>query len=171
VNATGVTYADLMMTKDSISGAERSYLSTEDGFAFLKAMQSKNLIVPAVGDFAGSRALRAVGTYVREHGATVTAFYVSNVEQYLGRNGVWPAFCANVATFPLDEASVFIRPMGAGGTVLNYTLMTANGVPVRNPILLNGVVVTPTQVVTSSAGRGAPFGAMALETAACKQRP
>jgi hypothetical protein len=171
VNATGVTYADLMMTRDSVSGDERSYLSTEDGFVFLKTMQSRNLIIPVVGDFAGPKALRAVGAFVRERGASVTAFYLSNVEQYLGRNGVWPAFCANVATFPLDDASVFIRPMGAGGMVLNYTLMTANGVPVRNPILLNGVVVTPTQVVTSNVGRGSPFGAMALETAACKQRP
>ena len=26
----------------------------------------------------------------------MSAFYVSNVESYLQRNGVWPLFCANV---------------------------------------------------------------------------
>ena len=30
-----------------------------------------------------AKALRAVGKYVRDHGATVSAFYLSNVEQYL----------------------------------------------------------------------------------------
>ena len=59
-------------------------------------------------------ALRAVGAYLKERGATVTAFYVSNVEQYLQRNGVWRAFCANVAAMPLDAASTFIRPSGSG---------------------------------------------------------
>ena len=70
--------------------------------------------VPIVGDFAGPKALRATGAYLRERGATVSAFYVSNVEMYLERSGVWPAFCANVATLPLDAASIFIRPGGRG---------------------------------------------------------
>jgi len=73
-------------------------------------MEQNNLIVPIVGDFAGPKAIRAVGAYVREHGATVSAFYVSNVEQYLQRNGVWQTFCANVASLPLAATSIFIRP-------------------------------------------------------------
>jgi len=40
----------------------------------------------------------------------VTAFYVSNVEDYLRTNGVWQKFCANVATIPIDTSSLFIRP-------------------------------------------------------------
>ena len=102
------TYADLMMTRDA-NGEERGYLSTEEGFQFLKAMQSKNLIVPVVGNFAGPKALRAVGDYLRERKAVVSAFYVSNVEGYL-RGTLWNDFCGNVATMPLDDASVFIRP-------------------------------------------------------------
>jgi len=41
-------------------------------------------------------------------------FYVSNVEDYLNRQGVWPVFCANVAALPLDAASLFIRPNNTG---------------------------------------------------------
>ena len=59
--------------------------------------------MPVVGNFGGPKALRAVGKYVREHGATVTAFYLSNVEQYLQQDGIWGAFCANVASMPLDD--------------------------------------------------------------------
>jgi hypothetical protein len=99
-----------MAVTDRASGAERGYLSSEETFAAIKTMERKNLIVPVVGDFAGPKALRALGTYLREHGAVVSAFYVSNVEMYLRRNGVWPAFCANVATLPVDASSVFIRP-------------------------------------------------------------
>lgn len=110
------TYATILSATDAASGAERTFLASADNFALVKAMETKNLIVPIVGDFAGPRALRAVGTYLKNHAATVSAFYVSNVEMYLQRNGVWPAFCANVATLPLDAASIFIRPGGSRGT-------------------------------------------------------
>jgi hypothetical protein len=62
------------------------------------------------GDFAGPKALRAIGAYLKERGATVTAFYVSNVEQYLFQDGKSTAFYENVATLPITESSVFIRP-------------------------------------------------------------
>ena len=116
--ATGAagSYARIQSAVDS-NGVERSYLATDEAFAFVKSLQSRNLIVPVVGNFAGSHALRAIGVYVRSRGANVRAFYVSNVEQYLQRSGVMAAFCANVASMPLDANSVFIRPGGRGGTL------------------------------------------------------
>src|SRR5262249_22886076 len=102
-------YPNLMASVDSRSGNERGYLASDETFALVKRMESKNLIVPVVGDFAGSKALRAIGAWVKAHGAIVNAFYVSNVEDYLERSGVWPAFCANAATLPLDRSSIFIR--------------------------------------------------------------
>jgi len=116
VQIRGTTYADLMMQTDQ-SGAGLSYLGTEEKFAFLKDLESRNLVVPVVGNFGGPKAIRAVGEYLRSHGAIVTAFYLSNVEQYLRQDGIWNTFCQNVATLPLDEQSVFIRPSGAGGGV------------------------------------------------------
>jgi hypothetical protein len=118
------TYADLMMLTDR-TGESRSYLATEANFALMRDLESKNLIVPVVGNFAGPKALRAVGGYVRDHGATVTAFYLSNVEQYLNMDGIWPAFCANVATLPLDENSTFIR--SARGQLLGTMLAETRG--------------------------------------------
>jgi len=76
----------------------------------VKDLQSRNLIVPIVGDFAGPKALRSVGAYLRQHGVVVRAFYTSNVEQYLFRSeAAPPAFYANVAALPIDKDSVFIR--------------------------------------------------------------
>jgi hypothetical protein len=113
-NMNMANYAQLMGATDS-AGVFRSFLANEEHFRFLKELEEKNLIVPVVGNFAGPKALRAVGAYIREHGATVTAFYLSNVEQYLYQDNIWNAFCANVATMPLDESSTFIRTAQGGG--------------------------------------------------------
>ena len=101
------------MMQTDWEGAPHSYLASEANFRLLKGMQERNLIVPVVGDFAGPKALRAVGRYMREHGATVSAFYVSNVEQYLFQDGVFDEFVRNVATLPLDASSMFIRSVSS----------------------------------------------------------
>lgn len=103
-----------IITQTDANGQEYSYLSSEEKFTAVKDLESRNLIVPVVGNFAGPKALRGVGAYIRDHGAVVNAFYLSNVESYLRRDGLWNAFCANVATFPLDATSIFIRPSGNG---------------------------------------------------------
>ena len=107
------TYFDLMVATDA-EGRSRSYLASEENFKVMKDLHSKNLLVPVVGNFGGPKALRAVGTWVKERGGTVTAFYLSNVEQYLDQQGLWPAFCNNVAALPLDDTSVFIRSVRPG---------------------------------------------------------
>ena len=165
------TYGDLMITTDGLGGVERSYLSTEDNFLFLKGLESKNLIVPTVGDFAGPKALRAIGNYVRDHGAVVTAFYLSNVESYLSRAGVWPAFCANVATMPLDDESSFIRPMGGATPFTVIPGRPATTAPVGRGgggAVVASMPTTYTFTTVSGSNRlGTPFGGMAGEVKAC----
>ena len=108
------TYAELMVENDG-QGAQRSYLATEDNYRTLRALEMNNLIVPLVGDFAGEKTLRAVGKYLGDRNAPVTAFYTSNVEQYLFQQADdWRRFFQNVSKMPLDEKSTFIR------AVFNY---------------------------------------------------
>jgi hypothetical protein len=102
------TYPRLMTVTDDAQ-KNWSYLATEDNFLRLKTMQMKNLIIPVVGDFAGPKAVKAVGKYVRDNGGVVNVFYVSNVEPYLFQSGVQKAFYDSVATMPLDSSSVFVR--------------------------------------------------------------
>jgi hypothetical protein len=111
------SYSELQVAADA-EGMERGYLANEENFRFLKVFESRNLLVPVVGDFAGPKALRSVGQYLADHSATVTAFYVSNVEQYLFQNGVWQSFYRNVASLPTDDATVFIRSI-SGTEVLD----------------------------------------------------
>lgn len=110
---TWPTYADLMTQTDG-AGTRRSFLASDANFAFLKDLESKNLVIPVIGDFGGPKAIRAVGTYLKAHGATVTAFYLSNVEQYLYQDDKWTTFCRNVAALPLDASSTFIRSSSSG---------------------------------------------------------
>jgi hypothetical protein len=107
-------YADLMMATDQV-GQARSYLANEDSFRFMKELQSRNMVVPVIGNFGGPKAIRAVGKYLRDRQATVSVFYLSNVEQYLRQDGLWSDFCANVATLPLDDSSTFIRSVRRPG--------------------------------------------------------
>ena len=119
------TYHDLM-TQRSESGEALSYLGTEPRFAYIKDLETRNLIVPLVGDFAGPKAIRGVGDYIRSRGETLSAFYVSTVEPYLKRAGVFETYCASVATLPMRDDSVFIRP----GNLQN---LAASGAPVAPP--------------------------------------
>jgi hypothetical protein len=86
-----------------------NYLASKEDYDFVRDMHSRNMIIPVVGDFAGKKALRAVGDYLRKNGLTLTAFYTSNVEQYLFQNEVFAGFVDNVRTLPIDDHSLFIR--------------------------------------------------------------
>jgi hypothetical protein len=92
-----------------------SYLATEENYRAVRSLHQKNLIVPIVGDFAGPKALRGVGRYLTEHDATVSVFYVSNVEQYLTPVTKLQNFYANVATLPITPTSMFIRSAQISG--------------------------------------------------------
>ena len=108
------TYADLMVATDE-AGTLRGYLASEESFNVLKALHTKNLFVPVVGNFAGPKALRAVGAWLKKRNAMVSAFYLSNVEQYLQMDGIWMDFCRNASELPIDDSSQFIRSFRGGG--------------------------------------------------------
>jgi hypothetical protein len=113
-----------MITETDSAGVNWSYLGSEARYRAVKAMQERNLIVPLTGNFAGPRAIRAVGDWVRARGATVTTFYVSNVEQYLfQQEDEWQRFYENVATLPIDSTSTFVRSFAGGRFMSADTLL------------------------------------------------
>jgi hypothetical protein len=103
------TYAQLMAAAD-LTGRQQSYLASEESFRIVKDLESRNLVVPLVGDFAGTKTLAGVASYLKDRGAIANVFYVSNVERYLFEQGEHgKQFYENVAAFPLDSSSIFIR--------------------------------------------------------------
>ncbi len=102
------TYRRLLLETD-LSGRQASYLAYEEAFRLVKSLQDRNLIIPVVGDLGGDHALAAIAVVVAERGLRVSAFYTSNVEFYLMRDGGFDRFVANVAQLPYDDNSVIIR--------------------------------------------------------------
>jgi hypothetical protein len=105
------TYAELQALDDG-QGVNRGFLAMEKNWLAIKDLESRNLIVPVVGDFGGPFAIRAVGAYLKAHDALVSAFYLSNVEQYLNQDGKEDQFLCSVAALPLDDTSTFIYTGG-----------------------------------------------------------
>ena len=125
------TFAQVASATDE-RGANRGFLGSERAYGVVRDMQQRNLIVPLVGDFAGPKALRAVGDWLRERGARVNVMYTSNVEQYLFQYGTWQVFYSNVGSMPLDTTSRFIRSVtsrgfggGGGGAFLMQQLTSS----------------------------------------------
>jgi hypothetical protein len=112
------TYRDMLVDTDP-EGKQSNFLASEDAFQFVKGLESRDLVIPVVGDLAGASALAGIGTLVASRGETLSAFYASNVEFYLQREGTFPRFVANLRQIPRAShaviiRSIFRRPYSAG---------------------------------------------------------
>jgi hypothetical protein len=111
------SYYNLMVTTDG-RGKNWSYLDTEDRYQYVRDMQLKNLIVPLVADFGGPKTIKTIGQYLKDHGATMSVFYISNVEDYL--SATWSQYRANLAALPIDGSTLLIRFIPVSSTSLGW---------------------------------------------------
>jgi len=102
------TYRELLFERD-LNGNQQNYFNSEEDFQFLKKMEDQDLIIPVVGDLSGNQALKNIAQYIAEIKEKLSAFYVSNVEFYLQRQGTYDRFYANLKAIPTDNKSVLIR--------------------------------------------------------------
>jgi hypothetical protein len=107
-------YRRLLLETDR-TGRRANYLVREADFQFVKSLEDRNLVIPVVGNFGGDKALAGMAQWLRAHGETVSAFYTSNVEQYLFRDGSFARFERSVAPLPRDAHSVIVRSYFMGG--------------------------------------------------------
>lgn len=98
-----------LILQPDLNGKLGNFLAVVDDYNFVRDMHRKNLIIPVVGDFGGSKALNSIGDYLRKHDLTVSAYYLSNVEQYLFDGSSFEAFARNIKRLPLTDKSLFIR--------------------------------------------------------------
>lgn len=102
------SFSQIVRATDEI-GENHSFLGSASAYSYVREMQRRNLIIPIVGNFSGPHAIRSVGRWLGERGATVSVYYCSNVEQYLFQSDEWVRFYRNVSTMPLDSTSTFVR--------------------------------------------------------------
>ncbi|HEY8507006.1 MAG TPA: hypothetical protein VIL32_01545 [Steroidobacteraceae bacterium] len=98
-----------LITERDLAGNQSSYLATEDRWRIVRDLQLRNRVLVVTGDLAGPHAIRAIGDYLRTNGLTVSAFYTSNVEQYLFQFGTFEDFAGNTAALPFAPNGVIIR--------------------------------------------------------------
>jgi hypothetical protein len=111
------SYYNLMVATDG-RGRNWSYLDTEERYRYVRDMQLKNLIVPLVADFGGPKTLKTIGQYLKDHAATVSVFYISNVEDYLDAS--WRQYKVNLAALPADDSTLLVRFIPVSNTVLGW---------------------------------------------------
>ena len=102
------TYKDLLLETDG-KGKQRNYLASEEAFQFVKSLQQRDRVIPVVGNVSGPSALVGIGRLLGERGETLSAFYASNVEFYLSRQGSYQRFVSNLGRVPHTNRSVVIR--------------------------------------------------------------
>jgi hypothetical protein len=107
------TYRELLLETDR-KGRKLCYLASEDDFQFVRALEARDGVVPVVGDLSGPHAVAAIGQAVAERKEHVSAFYVSNVEMYLFRSGVFARYVDNMNRLPHTDKSVIIRSIFGG---------------------------------------------------------
>ena len=107
------TYRDLLLETDR-RGRKLCYLASEDDFQFVRALEARDGVVPVVGDLSGPHTLRAIGQLIARRGDRVSAFYVSNIENYLFRDGSFTRYMDNVKQLPRSDKSVIIRSIFRG---------------------------------------------------------
>jgi hypothetical protein len=129
------TFRELLLETDR-QGVRRSYLASEEDFQFVKRLHAEHRIVPVVGDLSGRAALAAVARFLTQANLQVAAFYTSNVEFYLFREGRFAEFIANLRRLPRRPGAAIVRSVfRSGGTLPGY-----NSASLTQPIdvLING---------------------------------
>ena len=101
-------YRDMLVDTDP-AGKQSNFLGSEEAFQFVKGLEARDLVIPVVGDLAGPSALAGIGRLLASRNERLTAFYASNVEFYLSREGTLPKFLANLRQIPHAPNAVIIR--------------------------------------------------------------
>jgi hypothetical protein len=107
------TYRELLLETDG-NGRQVSFMASEDDFLFVRAMETRDAVIPVVGNLGGDHAVAAIGKWMADHNERLSAFYVSNVENYLFRDGLFQPYMANMKQLPHSSRAVVIRSIFGG---------------------------------------------------------
>ena len=107
------TYRDLLLETDR-QGRQRSFMAAEGDYEFVRSLQTRDLVIPVVGNLSGKTAMANIGRFMEQRGDKLSVFYASNVEFYLYSDGSFPRFVTNLARLPRARNSLLIRSIFGG---------------------------------------------------------
>ena len=98
-----------LITMPSRSGQPSHWLGSESSYAGIRRLQLSGRILPIVGDWAATGSIRRLAGYLKSHKLQVGCVYMSDVEFFLLRGGLFQKYIENLAELPLHPDSRIIR--------------------------------------------------------------
>jgi hypothetical protein len=103
------TFAEVLTARD-LEGNMSCVFNSDEDYAFIRDLQMKNLIIPVTGDVSERHALRSIGDFMKQYRLKLSAYYVSNFEEYVIKSyRTWEGWISNVKNLPINDKSVIIR--------------------------------------------------------------
>ena len=106
------TMREILEQRDS-RGTYGNFLASDEDYNFVRKLQKQNRIIPIIGDFAGTKAIKSIAGYLDRESIPVSVFYISNVEQFLFQYDEFEAFVKNVKSLPMRPNSLLIRTIAS----------------------------------------------------------
>jgi hypothetical protein len=91
------------------SGRPGHWLADDSLFEVVRGLHLDDAILPVVADWAGDRAMKAVADHAKGTKMQVGVVYVSDVEFFLFRGGLFDRYVANLARLPIHPRAVIVR--------------------------------------------------------------
>lgn len=99
---------EILEQRDS-GGKFGNFLASDADYKYVRSLQKQNRIIPIVGNFAGTKAIKSIADYLDRQSLPVSVFYISNVEQFLFQYDEFEGFAKNVKALPIRPDSLMIR--------------------------------------------------------------
>ena len=111
VPPNGKTYPPLrqLLQSETADGRQLGFLASETAYRKVRALEMEGRVVPMVGDLAGPHTLRRIATELRRKSLVLGTAYLSNVEQYLFEEGIWPSWFENLKRIPRHPEAIVLR--------------------------------------------------------------
>ena len=137
------SYYNLMVATDG-RGTNWAYLETEERYRYVRDMQLKNLIVPLVADFGGSKTIKTIAQYLKDHrsgGFRVLHFKRGRLPQHIV--GQLSGESRRIANGRFDSS----HPLRSGFEYVAGLDQRRSGTLARTVLALNGRISHGTLIV------------------------
>jgi len=98
-----------LITMPSRSGQTSHWLGSEPSYEGIRRLHLSGRILPIVGDWAGKGSIRRLAGYLKSHKLQVGCIYMSDVEFFLLRGGLFQKYIENLVELPVHPDSQIIR--------------------------------------------------------------
>ncbi len=98
-----------LITMPSRSGQPSHWLGSEPSYACIRRLHVSSRILPIVGDWAATGSIRRLSGYLKSNQLQVGCIYMSDVEFFLLRGGLFQKYIEKLAELPLHPDSRIIR--------------------------------------------------------------